>query len=100
MQAAQSNVDASGTVLVGNCIGPPCRRDIDLDDDQVGFVVQRHPPDVLIPDRYFVVLVEKTSQGREPKRWEERVLDGAEERAGGLGQGGENHLYSHEQLTS
>src|SRR5439155_9392413 len=53
-----------------------------------------------IPDRYFVVLVEKTSQGREPKRWEERVLDGAEERAGGLGQGGENHLYPHEQLTS
>jgi len=100
VQAANRNVHAAGTVSVGNRIRAPGGRDVCLDDDQVRLIVERHLLDVLVPDRHVVILVEEPGQGRKPQRGKERILDGAEKRTRGLGQGGENHLYPHEQPTS
>src|SRR5688572_31031023 len=54
--------------------------DVHLHDDEVGAVVEPEALDVLVVDRHLVVRVEVAGQRGQPERWEERVLDRAEDR--------------------
>jgi hypothetical protein len=47
VQAAQDDEHAAGAIAIGDSIGAVGVRDVDLDDDQVGFVVRAHGYDIL-----------------------------------------------------
>ena len=95
VQAAQAHVAAAPPVMIRQLVGPPGRGDVDLDHHQVGRVVQHQGLDVLVLDRDLVVGRQIAGQGRQAERREQRVLDRPKPRAGGLGEGRQDHLDAH-----
>ena len=95
MQPAQADVSALAPVMVGQAVGAVGGGDVDLDDHQIGLVVQVERLDVLVLQGDLVVLIQVTRQGGQPERREERILDRSPEGAGGFGQGGQDQLDFH-----
>ena len=71
------------------------RRDVDLDHDQVGRVVEVERLDVLVLNLDLVVVVQVAGQRGQAERREQRVLDRPPERARRLGQRRQDHLDLH-----
>ena len=56
VQAAEADVGAPAPVVVGERVGAAGGGDVDLDDDEVGLVVEAQPLDVLVLDLDLVVV--------------------------------------------
>ena len=95
VQPAERDVDATAPVVVRNPIGAPRGGDVDLNHDEVRRVRDVERLDVLVLDLDVGVVVEVPGQRRQAEGREERVLDGAPEGAGRLGQRGKDHLHFH-----
>jgi hypothetical protein len=95
VQPTQAHAGAAAAVEVGNLVRPPRIGDVDLHDHEIGAVVERQRLDVLVDEVHLVVGAEISRQRRQAQRWEQAVLDRAEERAGGLRQGGQDELDLH-----
>src|SRR5258708_25411834 len=95
MQSAKGDTRYTPARVVGEFVRTPRRRDVDLDHDQVGLVIQAKLFDVLVTDRDFIAIVQVGGQGGEAERREQRILDGPEEWTRGFGQRGQDHLDSH-----
>src|SRR5215831_1013453 len=81
--------------MVGELVRAIGRRDVDLDDDKVRFVVQAQALDVFVLNLDLIVVAQIAGQRGQAERWEERVFDRPEERAGGLRQCRQDHLDLH-----
>jgi hypothetical protein len=92
VEAAEDDEDTPGTVAIGDRVGTPGRRDVHLDPHEVGRTARVEVPDVLVLDADLVRGVEVAGERREAEGREERVLDGAEEGALRLGEGGQQEL--------
>ena len=95
VQPTQADVCTLHTVAVCDLIGAVGRSDVDLDHHQVRLVAQLQFLDMFVLDLNLIIRVEVTGQRCQSKRWKQRVLDGAPERALGFGQGGKDHLDLH-----
>jgi hypothetical protein len=70
VQAAQGDMRAASAVVVGDAIGTIRGGDVDLDNDEVGRVVQIEHLDVLVLNLHIGVRVEIGRQRREAE-WRE-----------------------------
>ena len=95
VQASQADKRPPCPVVVGQGVGPPRRRDIDLDRDDIGRVVEVQRLHVIVFEARVPVVGEIRGQCRQPQRWEEAVLDGPEERGLRFGERGEDKLDVH-----
>ena len=86
MQAAKRDEDAARAVVISDAIGAAGVGDVDLNDDEIGLVVEGQGLDVLVNDGRLVVGRQVGGERGETERREERVLDRPPERAGGLGE--------------
>lgn len=62
--------------MVRQLVGAAGGRDVDLDHDQLGVVVQVERLDVLVLQGDLILGVEIPGEGGEAERWEEGVADG------------------------
>src|SRR6266852_2032805 len=97
VQASKSDKGALLPIVIGDLVRPARRGDIDLDDDQVWFVLEIEGFDVFVGKRDFVVWIEVSRQSRQPERRKERVFDGPKERALGFCQRWQNQFHFHSQ---
>ena len=96
MEATDGDANAACSVRIRDLIGATSRRDVGLQHDQVGFVLEIQALDVLIADLDVVVGFAVGGQRCQAERREERVLDRPEEGARRFRQGGQDHLDLHE----
>jgi len=68
MQAAQQNKDPFPAIAICDCIRPVGIRDIDLNGDNVGGVIQRQCLNMLIDNFRFILWRQIGGQGRQPQR--------------------------------
>src|SRR5262245_2095517 len=83
--------------MVGNPVGPECRRDVDLDHDKVRAIVHRQLLNVFVSNADFICRIEIRRESGQTQRWEKRVLDRPEQRTGCFSQSGKDHLDAHKQ---
>src|SRR5262245_49648436 len=95
MQTAEHDVSAATPVMIGDLIRAEGRRDVDLDDNQLLFVIQDQLLNVFVGDADLIVSVQVRGQRGKTKRRKQRILDGTKQRARRFSERGENHLYSH-----
>ncbi len=81
--------------MIGDAVRAKCRCDVDLDNDEVGRIVEVEFLDVLVYESDVVIGIEICGKSGEPERREERVLNGAKQRAGGFGKGGQDEFHFH-----
>ena len=86
VQPAEHDERAASPVVVGDRVGAARVGDVDLNDDEVGTIVELQPRHVLVFDHGFVVRPQVGRQRRQPERRKQRVFDRAPVRAGGFGQ--------------
>src|SRR5262245_53424614 len=79
--------------MIRDAVSPIGVGDVDLDQHQVGRVVEAERGDVLVDDLGLVVRRQIARDGRKPERRKQRVFDRAPIRTGGLGQGGQDQLH-------
>jgi hypothetical protein len=94
VQAAEGDEDASGAVVVREPIGAVGVGDVDLNQDEVGPVVDSQRLDVLIDDRGVIVWIEEGGERGQAKGREEGVLDRPPVGAGRLGERRQDQLYT------
>jgi hypothetical protein len=99
VEPAEGHMGAAATVLVGEAVGTPGRRDVDLDCDEVGRTPGVQLLDVLVLDPHLVPGPEVAGERRQAERREEGVLDGPEEGALRLGEGGQDQLDPHRRTV-
>ena len=87
VQAAQHHVRTPPAVVVRQPVGARRRGDVDLDDNEVGRVVDPEALDVLVLQVDLGVGRQVRREGGEAEGREERIFDGAEEGAERLGEG-------------
>ena len=92
VKSAERYVSAPAAVVVGEPVGTVRRGDVDLDDNQVGRIVQVEFLDVLVLKVDLIVVVEVPRKRCQTERRKQRVLDRAPEGPRRFGQGGKNHL--------
>ena len=95
MQAPERDEDAAPAVRVGDLVGAARAGDVDLDRHQVGRVSGRERLNVLVGDFRFVLRRQIGGERGQAERRKERVLDRAEERAGGLGERRKDEFHAH-----
>src|SRR5687768_17277217 len=95
VQPAHRDVYAATTIVVGDLVRSIGRRDVYLDDDELGTVVEVQRLDVLVMKTGLVVFAEVPRERGQSQRRKQGVLDGTEEGALGLREGGENELDAH-----
>jgi len=89
VQAAEHDVHTAGAIAVGDLVRAIGVRDVDLDDDEIGCIVQVQRLDVLVLQHDLDGGVEVGGEGGQAQGRKERVLDGAPVRAGRLRQRGQ-----------
>ncbi len=94
MQPAKRDQYAFAPVSVGQRIRSPRVRDVNLDDNEVWMIVGANALDVLIDDDRVVIVPQVGSEGGEPERRKQRVLDRAPERTGGFSQRWQDELHA------
>ena len=92
VETAKADKGADAAVVVGDLVRAVCVGDVDLDDDEVGRVVERERLDVLVDDDDLVVRREIGSERGEAEGREQRVLDGTPVRIGSLSKRGQDEL--------
>jgi hypothetical protein len=95
VQPAKRDVRAAPPIVIGQPVRAIRRRYVDLDDDEIGLVVESQALDVLVLDLDLLVFVKVGGKRRQAERREERILDGAPERARRLRQRRQDHLDLH-----
>src|SRR5262245_25890506 len=92
MQTAQANVRATAAVMVGDFVRAFRGSDVNLNDDQIGLVVQVERFNMLVMQTNVVVIDEIPRQGGKPQRRKQRIFDRTPERAFGFGQRRQDHF--------
>jgi hypothetical protein len=95
VQPAETDVRSTPAVLVRQLVGAAGGRDVDLNHDQLGVVVQVERLDVLVLKRDLIIGVEIRRERGEAEGWEEGIFDRPEERALRFGKRREDQLDSH-----
>jgi hypothetical protein len=99
MQSAQRDEDAFATVGVGQCVGAPRVRDVDLDDDEVWAVVVSTRSTCSSTIDGLVVVTQVGSERGEAERRKQRVLDRTPERTGRFSQRRQDELHAKASLS-
>ena len=94
VKAAEDDVRAARAVMVGDAVGAVGVGDVDLNDHQVGVIVEVQRLDVLVLKRDLEIGIEIRRQRRQTERREERVLDRSPVGAGGFGQRRQDQLHA------
>ena len=92
VQAAERDERAAGAIVVREPVGAPRVGDVDLDDDEIGTVVEIERRDMLVLDDRLVVRSEIGGERGQTERRKERVLDRPPVRAGRFGQRRQDEL--------
>src|SRR5207248_6781246 len=92
MKPAQRHVGAAGAVASGDLIRAIRVRDVDLNDDQVRFVIEIELLDMLVLQRNLESRIEVRGQRGQSEGRKERVLDRPPEGTGRLRQRRKNEL--------
>ncbi|HXJ44966.1 MAG TPA: hypothetical protein VNH18_37100, partial [Bryobacteraceae bacterium] len=95
VEAAKRDEGAAAAVMVGDFVRAARAGDVDLDDDEIGVVVEAEGADVFVGDFGVVGGMEEGGEGGEAERGEEGVFDGTKEGTGGFRQGGEDEFDEH-----
>jgi len=67
VQSPEHHVGTAGAVVIRDAVGPVGIGDVDLNDDEIGVILEVERFDVLVLDRDGEVRVEVCRQGREPE---------------------------------
>ena len=94
VQPPKHDVRSARPVVVRDAIGPIGIGDVDLDDHEIGVVVQVERLHVLVLQGDVEIRVEIGRQRGQAERRKQRVLDGPPGRARGFGQRGKDQLYA------
>lgn len=92
MQATETDERAFAAIVVSDAVSAVGVGDVDLNDDQIGGVVDGERLDVFVDDEGVVIRREICGEGSEPERREEGVLDGTPIRACCFCEGRENEF--------
>jgi hypothetical protein len=86
MQTAERDVRTSRAVVIGDSIRAIRIRDVNLNQDEIGSILEIERHHVLVDQYRAIVGTEKRGERRETERREERVLDRTPVRARRLGE--------------
>ena len=100
MQPAERDEHTSGPVQVRHAVRAVGVRDVDLDDDDVGGVVDRQRLDVLVDDPRPVVGGQIRGERGEAERREQGVFDRAPMGAGRFRESREDELYAEQPVCA
>jgi hypothetical protein len=92
VQSTECDERAAGAVVIGQAVGAPCARDVDLNDDEIGPVIQVQGRNVFIFEHGLGVGRQVGGECREAERREQGVLDRTVVRTRGFGQSGQNEF--------
>ena len=92
VQTSERDEGTLGAIVIGQPVGAPRVRDVDLDDYEIRPIVSGQRLDVLVDDLGLVVRPQVRGKRGEAERREERVPDWPPEGAGGLRQRREDEL--------
>jgi hypothetical protein len=93
VQSTERDEAAARSIQIGKPIRPIRIGDVDLDDDEIGRIVERERLDVFVFEDGAIVGVQIGGERGETERRKERVFDRPEERAGGFGEGGKDEFH-------
>ena len=94
MQATERDVRAARTIVISDAVGAICVRDVNLDDYQIGLVVQIEFFDMFVLERDFKIGIEVRCQSCQPQRRKKRVLDWPPVGTGSFRQGRKNQFHT------
>ena len=77
MQPAQRDVAPAGAIVVGDSVSAVRIGDVDLDDHEIGPVVELQPLHVIVNQFDIPIGGQKPGQGGKAKRRKQRILDRA-----------------------
>src|ERR1700759_3922587 len=95
MQPAECDECSLTAIVIGDSVRAKRRRDVDLDDDEVGRIVEVEFFDMLVDESDVIVRIEIRSEGGQPERREERVFNWTKQRAGCFSKGGKDEFHFH-----
>ena len=76
MQAAECDECSLTAVMIGDAVRAKCRCDVDLDNDEVGRIVEVEFLDVLVYESDVVIRIEICGESGQPERREGEYLMG------------------------
>src|SRR3989442_3593993 len=92
MQPTESHVGAPAPVMIGEAVRTMGRCDVNLNDDEIGRVVQVELLHVLVLNVDIILVSKISGESCQTERRKQRVFDRTPERALRLRERGQNHL--------